>query len=381
MSIDVTAFRKQFPTLEKWVHFDIARKAPLPRCVDEAMQSYMQDVWEEAGKTAFSEHEVDRTREILARLLGAPPKTLAFIKNTSEGLNLAAGGLGLKAGDKVLITELEHSACVLPWRRLQDRGVRVGVVQARDGRLPLESFIEEMDSQTRAVAVSWVTYGDGYRVDLPALSEACRARNIFLVVDGIQGVGVLNTPLPELGADIVIAGGHKALLSHIGVGLMYCREEVISMIDPPYVARFSFAADDKWQDPLVLAPDAHRFEYGNPNFLGIWVLRKSAEFIMSIGLPVIEERVKELTTYLYDRAEEKGFRIATPRPWKERAGIISFDVPDPEKIRKGLFERNIIVNVKDGRRLRTATHFYNTKEEIDQLLEEMSNLCSPSSPW
>jgi selenocysteine lyase/cysteine desulfurase len=374
MSIDVTALRSHFPTLVKWIHFDIARKAPLPKCVDDAMQSYMRDVWEEAGQTAFSEREVDRAREVLSRLVGAPPNTLAFIKNTSEGLNLAARGLGFKAGDKVLITEFEHSACVLPWRRLADQGVRVGVVRAREGRLPVESFVEQMDSGTRAVAVSWVTYGNGYRVDVPALAEACRSRDIRLVVDGIQGVGVLNTPLPDLGADIVIAGGHKALLSHIGVGLMYCREEVIPEIDPPYVARFSFAADDKWQDPLVLAPDAHRFEYGNPNFLGIWVLRHSAEFILGIGLERIEERVRELTTYLYGRAEEKGLPIATPRPWNERAGILSFDLPEPERIRRALFERRIIVNVKDRRRLRTATHFYNTREEIDQLLEEISNL-------
>jgi selenocysteine lyase/cysteine desulfurase len=377
MSSDVIALRKQFPTLENWSHFDIARKAPLPKCVEEAMQTYMRDVWGQAGETAFSEREVERAREVMARLVGAPPQTLAFIRNTSEGLNLAAGGLGFQEGDKVLITDMEHSACVLPWRRLQERGVEVGVVQARDGRLPLESFTERMDPQTRAVAVSWVAYGNGYRTDIAALAEACRVRGIISVVDGIQAVGVLNTPLAELGADIVIAGGHKALLSHVGIGLIYCREDAIPKINPPYVARFSFATDNKWQDPLVLAADAHRFEYGNPNFLGIWVLRHSAEFIMSIGLEQIEERVRELTTYLYDRAEEKGFRITTPKPWKERAGIISFEMPNPEQIRRKLHERKIIVNVKDGRYLRTATHFYNTKEEIDRLVEELSNLSNP----
>ncbi len=77
-----------------------------------------------------------------------------------------------------------------------------------------------MDSHTRVVAVSWVTYGIGYRTNLPALGKVCRQRGIRLIVDGIQGVGVLATPLAELGADVVIAGGHKALLSHIGAGIM-----------------------------------------------------------------------------------------------------------------------------------------------------------------
>ncbi len=376
MAPDFVALRNEFPALEHWSHFDVARKAPLPRCVDKAMQAYMQDIHQRAGETAFSEEEVERARETVARLVGVPPATLAFLKNTSEGLNIVANGMALDPGDRVLITESEHEACVFPWRRLEKRGIEVVVVRSPDGRLPVEAFVEEMDSRTRAVAVSWVTYGIGYRTNLPALGKICRERGIRLIVDGIQGVGVLATPLADLGADVVIAGGHKALLSHIGAGLMYCREDFISEIDPPYAAKFSFVSNDKWQKPLVLAPDAHRFEYGNPNFFGIWVLRHSAEFILEIGLAQIEERVKELTTYLLDRAEEKRLPIATPRRWEERAGIVSFLVPEPTEIQKQLKEHRFIVNVKDGRYLRTATHFYNTKEEIDRLVEYLSSFSS-----
>jgi cysteine desulfurase/selenocysteine lyase len=376
MAPDFAALRNEFPALEHWSHFDIARKAPLPKCVDKAMQAYMEDIHRRAGETAFSEAEVEHARETVARLVGVPPATLAFLKNTSEGLNIVANGVALDPGARVLITESEHEACVFPWRRLEKRGIEVVVVRSRDGRLPVEAFVEKMDSRTRVVAVSWVTYGIGYRTNLPALGKICRERGIRLIVDGIQGVGVLATPLADLGADVVIAGGHKGLLSHIGAGLMYCREDFISEIDPPYAAKFSFVSNDKWQKPLVLAPDAHRFEYGNPNFLGIWVLRHSAEFILEIGLAHIEERVKELTTYLLDRAEEEGLPIATPRPWEERAGIVSFLVSEPIEIQRQLREHRFIVNVKDGRYLRTATHFYNTEEEIDRLVEHLSHSCS-----
>jgi len=374
MPADFAALRRQFPTLEHWAHFDIARKAPLPRCVEESMQAYMKDVHERAGDKAFSMEEIERARETVARLVGAPPETLAFIKNTSEGLNIAALGLGLGSGDKVLITELEHGACVFPWRRLQAKGVEVDVVRARNGRLPVDGFLKHMDSRTRAVAVSWVAYANGFRTDVPSLAKACHERDIVLVVDGIQAVGVLATPLTALGADVVIAGGHKGLLSHIGAGFMYCREEIIPKLDPPYAARFSFAVDDKWQEPLTLASDAHRFEYGNPNFLGIWVLKHSAEFIMSIGLAQIEARIRELTTHLYDRAEEKGLESSTPRPWNERAGIISFEIPDAAAVVEQLRERRFIANVKDNRYLRTATHFYNTEEEIDRLIEAIVDI-------
>jgi len=379
MVTDFDALRKQFPTLDNFVYLDTAAKAPLPRCAEDAMVSYMADVWERVGERSFSMQEIERTRETLARLVGVPSKTVSFIKNTSEGINIVAHGLGLKAGDKVLISEFEHSACVLPWRRLEEIGVEVEVVRGSEGRIPPESFIEKMDDRTRAVGVSWVAYGTGYRFDIPTIATACRERDIVLLVDGIQGVGVLATPLTELGADVVVAGGFKGLLSPTGTGFLYCREGFASRIDPTYVARFSFASDDKWKRDLELATDARRFEYGNPNYLGIWVMRHCLDLILSIGLDEIERRVRDLTTLLYEQVEERGFKVITPKPWNERAGILSFDVPEPELVRRQLLERKIVVNVRDGGTLRAAPHFYNTPQDIETLVDTLSEVVAAIS--
>jgi len=371
---DFGALRRQFPTLDNWVYLDTAAKAPLPKCAEEAMISYMADMWEQVGERAFSIQEIERARKTLARLVGVSPSTVSFLKNTSEGINIVAHGLGLEAGDKVLISEFEHSACVLPWRRLEKIGVEVVVVRGSDGRIPPESFIEKMDDRTRAVGVSWVAYGNGYRFDIPAIAAACRERDIVLAVDGIQAIGVLATPLTELGADVVVAGGFKGLLSPTGTGFLYCREGFASRIEPAYVARFSFESDDKWQQPLRLATDSSRFEYGNPNYLGIWVMRHSVELILDIGLDQIERRVEDLTTYLYERVEDRGFKVVTPKPWHERAGILSFDVPEPEMVRQQLLDRRIVVNVRDGNTLRIAPHFYNTRQDIDALVGALVEL-------
>jgi len=379
MNPDFRELRKQFPTLDNWIYLDTAAKAPLPRCAEEAMISYMADMWERVGERSFSTQEIERARETVARLVGVPSSTVSFIKNTSEGINIVAHGLGLETGDKVLISEFEHSAGVLPWRRLEKIGVEVEVVRGSNGRIPPESFIEKMDDRTRAVGVSWVAYGNGYRFDIPAIAAACRERNIVLAVDGIQAVGVLATPLPDLGADIVVAGGFKGLLSPTGTGFLYCREGFASRIEPAYVARFSFASDDKWKQPLRLADDARRFEYGNPNYLGIWVMRHSVELILSIGLEQIERRVRELTTYLYERVEERGFTVVTPKSWRERAGILSFDVPEPEMVRRQLLERKIVVNVRDGNTLRVAPHFYNTRQDIDTLVDALVTIVPANS--
>ncbi|MBD3856355.1 MAG: aminotransferase class V-fold PLP-dependent enzyme, partial [Acidobacteria bacterium] len=224
------------------------------------------------------------------------------------------------------------------------------------------------------VGVSWVAYGNGYRFDIPAIAAACRERDIVLAVDGIQAIGVLATPLTELGADVVVAGGFKGLLSPTGTGFLYCREGFASRIEPAYAARFSFESDDKWQQPLRLATDSSRFEYGNPNYLGIWVMRHSVELILDIGLDQIERRVEDLTTYLYERVEDRGFKVVTPKPWHERAGILSFDVPEPEMVRQQLLDRRIVVNVRDGNTLRVAPHFYNTRQDIDTLVGALVEL-------
>ena len=237
-----------------------------------------------------------------------------------------------------------------------------------------------MDDRTRAVGVSWVAYGTGYRFDIPTIAAACRERNIVLLVDGIQGVGVLATPLTELGADVVVAGIFKGLLSPTGTGFLYCREGFASRIDPAYVARFSFASDDKWRPELELATDERRFEYGNPNYLGIWVMRHCLELILEIGLDQIEERVRELTTLLYEQVEERGFNVITPKAWHERAGILSFDVPEPETVRQQLMERKIVVNVRDGGTLRAAPHFYNSRQDIENLVDALADVVPVDGP-
>ncbi len=145
-------------------------------------------------------------------------------------------------------------------------------------------------------------------------------------------------------------------------------------VSPTTLTFIKFDVDDKWKRPLALAPDARRFEYGNPNYLGLWVMRRSLELIQSIGLAQIEARVRDLTTYLYDRVEDLGITVTTPQPWSERAGILSFNVPEPETVRGKLLERKIVVNVRDGRALRTATHFFNTRRDIDILVEALNDI-------
>ena len=367
-SSEIAEIRREFPTLENWTHFALAHKAPLPRCAEDAIAGFLTDFYENAGKNAFDMERCEETRAALAALVGAPANTLAFVKNTSEGINILASGLGLAEGDEVIVSDLEHEANLLPWRRLASHGVTITIASGG-----AQDLVQKLSARTRVVAVSWVTYGTGYRFDLPALGRACRERDVLLVVDGIQGVGVLSTPLVALEADAIACGGHKGLLGLAGAGFLYVRDEIIPRVEPPYAAKFSFASPDKWDETFELAGTAHRFEYGNPNHLGLAVLKRSSEFLTEIGLANIEARVKKLTTELIESARAAGLEAATTDAWEERAGIVSFEMKGANEIQARLEERKILVSVKDDRFLRVACHFFNTEEEVARLVKVIAS--------
>jgi selenocysteine lyase/cysteine desulfurase len=372
---DWARIRADFPTTERFSYLNLANKAILPRQVEASMQAWMRDIYDEAGAAAFSMDEIERTRGEVAGLFGVPSDCLALIKNTSEGVNIVAQGFPWQPGDNVVLSELEHENNTFPWRHLARRGVELRFARAdADGRIPVEAYRELVDAHTRILAVAWVVYGNGYRAPLRDLSAFCRERSVKLVVDGIQAVGVLADPIADLGVDVLIAGGHKAQFSLAGAGFMYATAEMIGLLTPPYAAKFSFDTLDRTVEAPALAADAHRFEYGNPNFLGCWVQRRSARYLRDIGLDNIEGRVRALTTYLMEQADRRQIAVCTPRPWAERAGIVSIAPRGSaaEAVRR-LAGQGVIVAVKDER-VRASVHFYNSHEDIDRFIDGISGL-------
>ena len=369
---DWAALRREFPTLENVVYLDISKKAILPRRVEEYMSEWMQDIYEDGGARAYSMDCIEETRQVVADVFGMPSSNLSLIKNTSEGVNIVAQGFPWREGDNVVISEFEHENNTFPWRHLTERGVEVRwAAPDAEGRVTVDQYQEIVDDRTRIIAAAWVAYGNGYRADVPKIADFCRDRGIKLVIDGIQAVGVLATPIAELGADVFVTGGHKAQFSLAGAGFMYATDEMIEMLTPPYAAKYSFTSNDRMQTSPELAHDGHRFEYGNPNFLGCWVQKRSADYIAEIGLANIEARVQLLTTALMEEAERRQFKVRTPRPWTERAGIVSFDIGGHAGEKQAqLRARNIVVSEKDGH-LRTAVHFYNSEDDLTRFLDAL----------
>lgn len=371
---DWAAVRGEFVATRSTAYLDIARKSLLPRCAAQAAADWFADIeTKAAGRWAFSMDAVEVTRRAVGETFGAAPETLALVKNTSEAVNIVAQGFDWREGDNLVISVSEHENNTFPWRPLAKRGVEIRIVPAgADGRVSTDALYEAVDARTRILSIAWVAYGLGERADVDALAQICRDKGVLFLVDGIQAIGVLNRRIDDLGAHVVASGGHKAQMSVAGAGLMYVAPEALDRFRPPFAAKYSFATFDRTDPDPDFAPDAHRFEYGNPNFIGLAVQRASARFIGAIGLDHIENRVHQLTDLMIAEADRMGLKLRTPRPWGQRAGIVSFDLggADPDRIEAVLEADDVRVASKDGH-LRAAAHFYNNEDDVLRLFDRL----------
>ena len=370
---DWTAIRAQFPFLQSCAYFDIGRKAPLPLQAKAAADAWFEDVYTTGGTSAFSMDGQEATRIAVAETFGAPPDQIALVKNTSEGIGVIADGYPLEPGDNVIISAIEHENNTFQWLHARDRGIEVRFAEPdADGCVRPHCYRPLIDDRTRMIGVAWVAYGNGYRANLDALSELCQQHGIKLIVDAIQAIGVLDQRVDQLGADAVATGGHKAQFSLTGAGFLYLTPEMIKAVRPPVAGKYSFTSIDRHAPAPELRGDARRFEYGNPNFLGLAVQKASAKLIGDIGLANIEKRVRELTTHLIDELQARQHKVLTPTDWNERAGIVAFEVDcDAVALETDLKADGIRVANKDGH-MRCALHFYNSHADIEQLLDGLA---------
>ncbi len=373
-SPDWAALRLEFPATGTTTYLDIARKALLPQCAAQAAADWFADIESrQTGRRAFSMGEVEETRRAVGATFGAAPETLALVKNTSEAINIVAQGFDWMPGDNVVISVAEHENNTFPWRPLVRRGVEVRVVAGDgDGQVSTDALRAAIDARTRILSVAWVSYGAGQRADVDALAQLCRDAGVLFLIDAIQAIGILDRRIDDLGAHVVASGGHKAQMSVAGAGLMYVAPEALERFRPPFAAKYSFATMDRTEVEPALAPDAHRFEYGNPNFLGLAVQRRSAQFIGAIGLAAIEARVRHLTDLILEAADRAGLKVRTPRPWDQRAGIVSLDLDgvSADVMEAALEAEDIRVASKDGH-LRAAAHFYNNEDDVQRLFDRL----------
>lgn len=369
----------QFPVNDHFVWLNNCGTVPAGRHCLEAMQEYLQGYAERgtlSKAAAFPEVQRD-IQEILSGLLHCDPDELALIHHTAEGMNFISHGLSLLPGDEIVLLENEYPSNVYPWRHWAEKGVVLRTApMAGDPEAFLAGFRECVNERTRVAALSAVHWCTGMPLPLEAVGSLCRERNIDLVVDGAQGVGMVPLDVRAAGISYMAFPAWKWLTGPIGLGVIYVAREKLEALRPVFVGTASVVRDREYlpyKDELKPGPE--RFTISTPNF-GDWVyFRASLRFLRYVGFEAVRERIHALARRLADGLTAAGCRVLCNDFPAHPTGIVVCEregVPC-ERLTAALQEHRVVAAERLGR-LRLSPHIYLSMEQMDRVAEWLAEV-------
>ncbi len=352
------------------LYLDAALQTPLATSVHAALESFYREGLEYAGPKPVWLRRVEEVRARIAKLIGADASEIAFTKNTSEGLNIAANAIPFAPGDNVLMVEGDHPNNAYAFLNLRSKGVEVRFVPMRGETANADTFAQYIDERTRAISLSHVTFHAGHRFDIEGIGEFAQKKGIYLVIDAMQSVGVVPIDVAKNGASMIAFGCHKGLYVPQGLGVLYVRNG-LSELRPTYLATAGLAHPPPdliaTADNMQPRTDAGRFELGNFNLPGIHALGASLTLIERIKVERINEHVLDLGEHLIKRLDELDIGLIGPRERRYRSHIYVLDLAVEEWLQY-LTDENVRVSPERGG-IRVSFGFFNTKSDVDRLAE------------
>jgi cysteine desulfurase/selenocysteine lyase len=393
---DWAGIREEFPILREQAHgrpliyFDNAATTQKPGAVLDAVRRYYEHDNANVHRglhtlSARATEAYERARQTVADYIGAATADeIVFTRGTTESINLVAQAWGekfLRSGDVILLTEMEHHSNLVPWQLLAERiGARLRFVPVRDeGSLDLERLSSFLTPEVKLFAFTHISNSLG---TINPVTELCRkARDIgaITMVDAAQSAGHKPVNVQEIGCDFLAFSGHK-MCAPTGIGALYGRAEVLGSLPPWHGGGEMIVSVTLEKSSFKKAP--HRFEAGTPNIAGAIGLAAAIDYIERIGRAAIFEHDSELTRYALERFNElPGMRVLGPSG--ERGAIVGFvmDAAHPHDLTTFADQYGLAMrgghhcNQPLMRRFgvtgttRASFYFYNTKEEIDRMIE------------
>lgn len=395
--LNVEAIIKDFPILEQQVngkrlaYLDSTATSQKPKQVIDALSDYYERYNSNVhrgvhtlGSLATDGYE--GARETVRRFIHAKYfEEIIFTRGTTAAINMIAhsyGDANVGEGDEIVVTQMEHHANLVPWQQLAKRqGATLKFIpMAEDGTITLEAVRETVSERTKIVAIAHVSNVLGTINDIKAIAEIAHEHGAIISVDGAQSVPHMKIDVQDLNVDFYSFSGHK-MLGPTGIGVLYGKREHLNQMEPTEfggdMIDFVDLYDSTWTDLPT------KFEAGTPLIAQAIGLQAAIEYIESIGFDAIHEHEQALTTYAYEQMSQiEGIDIYGPSKDK-RAGIITFNLKDvhPHDVATALDTEGVAVRaghhcaqplmkwLNVSSTARASFYIYNTKEDIDQLVE------------
>jgi cysteine desulfurase/selenocysteine lyase len=400
MALDVTTIKKDFPILDQQVHgrrlvyLDSASSAQKPAVVMQAMDLYYETTHANVHRGVYAIAEeatrlFEHGRSTVARFIGGRTDEVVFTKNVTEAINLVAyawGRANLRAGDVVVLTEMEHHANLVPWLMLKaERGIQLRYLPLTgDGLLDL-SDLERTLEGAKLLGVSAMSNVLGTINPVARLAEAAHAAGALILVDGAQQAPQLPTDVKALGVDFFGLTGHK-MLGPTGIGALWARAELLEAM-PPFLGGGEMIRDVRL-DGFTTNDVPWKFEAGTPPIAEAVGLTAAVEYLTALGMTNVRAHEQALTTYALDalRSRYPDLVIHGPLDPAQRGGVISFNYKDihPHDLSQVLDEAGVCVRAGHhcakplmrclgvGATARASFSVYNDEADVDALVDALA---------
>lgn len=388
--LNIEKIRAETPGVKQTNHLLACGSALMPQAVVDGVIQHLTLESKIGGYEAHhqNQNKLDALYGQIAQLIGAKPQEIAVMENATTAWCHVFYALPLKAGDRVLTCEAEYAANYVAFLQRKKRdGIIIDVVPSDEaGAVDVEALKNMVDERVALIAITWIPTNSGLVNPAANVGKIARQYGIPYLLDACQAVGQMPVNVGELGCDFLSATGRKFLRGPRGTGFLYVRETLIKMLEPVVIDHF--AAPWASKNTYQLRDDARRFE----NWENAYALRAglgvAVEYAMNLGLDVIQTRAWGLADYLRESLSE--IKSVTLRDiGHQQCAIVSFTVTgkDPRDTVAKLRGKNIMIGASnpDSTRLdalsrelptvlRAAPHYYNTKDEIDQMVEALTQL-------
>jgi cysteine desulfurase/selenocysteine lyase len=399
--LDVNLIRKDFPILEvfvknnKIVYFDNAATTQKPSQVIEAIKSYYKEYNSNVHRGVHflaekATEEFEASRRKIGKFINAKSSNeIIFLRGTTEAINLVANSFGeiaIKEGDEIVISTLEHHSNIVPWQILCERKkAKLRVIPiSLEGELNLNEFEKLLTEKTKIVSVTYVSNALGVINPVKQIIDLSHKYNIPVLIDAAQAVQHLKVDVQDLDCDFLAFSGHK-IYGPTGIGVLYGKEKYLDIM-PPFLAGGEMIKSVSFEK-TTYNDLPYKFEAGTPNIEGGIVLSTAIKYIENIGLDKIAEYEKLLLNYCTDRLMEFN-NVKIFGNTKNKSSIVSFLIDNIHPYDAGVILNNLGIAVRTGLHcteplmrffnipgtIRASFAFYNTKEEIDVLIEGIKKI-------
>ena len=366
---DPLGVRGDFPIVRGRTYLNSAYITPVPDQVVAAGRGFVESKALRPIPLGEMLRKTDEVRAQFARLINAGSDEIGFLFSTSEGENIVANALDLKAGDNVVVDDLHYETEFVLYSHLRDtKGVELRVATHRAGRIDAADFEPLIDRRTRLVSVAWVSHHNGFRHEMRPIADLAHAHGALFYADGIQAVGMIPVDVKQAGVDVLCAGTYKWLLGSFGVAPFYVRREVLERIR---LDRFGalHVEQELGGGRFQLYTTAKRFDYATLPFGEVYQLGAGLAYLERVGVDRIERHTVALAGELRAGLASQGYRLFTPEA--NRSSIVTFYFSkDAATLTAAFAKASIDVTVRGPLgQVRVSPALFNTADDIRRFLD------------